>query len=427
MFDQPGFHPATPDALAEFLLSARDRAIAAAPAFDEAVAGALMTLLRRLGTRCVVVMDLDERVHRLGYGSPRPETLRALQANAEEAGTAIRHEPGLRCCVYIADDRCLIAAPIAKCGEADPSERGAVNAFAIRPVPAEILRAFDRSSSRAHRVLGERAIADEDVDRVSRSLELTPARPFDLSRIENVYRTHIVFVEMKLVDTQLHRKKVTVPEEIFASIPDRGVRERLAAQYKLFDPADLPLLSGKHLKARADEVRRRFLSPIHDHGSILRQDRRREFEAAVEALQRDIEGFRLAVEAQIEVLQRQAIERLRDAIVATARNALPPDSSQHHGLPWHPAHPSYPDHIGQRISGTVERSVRDSVRGMALKVNFKDVTYETLKDPTFREMAFEVLGDLPDLLDEHDAVSVDDLDEGSGPRSPRVPEQRNLF
>src|ERR1700730_1301456 len=97
-------------ALVEVIGGARERLVFIAPGVRKLVAEALAKAVALLPREKVhLVLDVDAEGWRLGYGSMPGLTL--LQIAAAKHGLSLRHHPGIRIGLVIADDTTVIYSP----------------------------------------------------------------------------------------------------------------------------------------------------------------------------------------------------------------------------------------------------------------------------------------------------------------------------
>ena len=112
--------------IAQFIRSARRSVCYAAPGMQKGPAQAMAELAGRIGVEMLTVcLDFDERVMRMGFGDLG--AVKCLRA----AGIAVRHAPGLRTALLIADDDGFIFTPTALYLEAEPEGQRAPNAMRL--------------------------------------------------------------------------------------------------------------------------------------------------------------------------------------------------------------------------------------------------------------------------------------------------------
>src|SRR5262245_29535954 len=96
---------------------ARQRIVFIAPGVTEKVAEALGRLLSQEDKlRIEVILDADPEVYRFGFGTV--EGITKLKSQAQAQQFPLRHQPGIRIGILIADEKALIYAPTPELMEA---------------------------------------------------------------------------------------------------------------------------------------------------------------------------------------------------------------------------------------------------------------------------------------------------------------------
>ena len=133
---------------------------------------------------------------------------------------------------------------------------------------------------------------------------------------------------------------------------------------------------------------------------ILRKDKPK-FEAQVEGLRVAVEDFKKVVQSKLQA----TIDRNRDSL----RAVLLPRLIENPPKGWSPPGGSRPDpdRVARRLETTLRRafgSAEQLVGEMKVKLVFKAVTYESLKDPAFMDAANTAIPELEKLYQEHEAA-----------------------
>jgi hypothetical protein len=115
------FTAATDELLIEMIGKARHRIVFIAPGVTEKVAEALgHRFSQEDKLRIEVILDADPEVYRLGF---TVEGITKLKSQAQTQHVGLRHQPGIRIAILIADEKALIYAPTPQLVEAGLKSR----------------------------------------------------------------------------------------------------------------------------------------------------------------------------------------------------------------------------------------------------------------------------------------------------------------
>ena len=375
------------------------RLVVIAPGLSEPVAKALAEMWRALGPKSVqVVLDSDPEVCRLGLGDVT--ALEILRSTAEELGTSIQQQHGLRVGVIITDETTTIFSPTPLLVEAGgrPGERQ----NAIR------LEASDTSSngnepepSLAQMNLEATPISQADVQRTIDDLKANPPVKFDLAQKVRVFNAQIEFVDFEVRGAALSRKTVPIPSDLMGFAKDPKVQKLLRSSFQLIEKD--AELSGESVTKLRKAIAQRYLKVLPNYGTVvLRRDKAR-LERAVKGLRWYIRGF---ARRQKESLQA-AIDKNREVVVSTLLPSViksPPKRWR-----WSLGNTSDEGAIRDLLDAELARafgSADDVFQDMKVSLIFKGVTYECLSDPEFIEVASKNIPHLKFLHDEFDAAKA---------------------
>ncbi len=340
--------------------------------------------------------------------------LEDLRRAATEVGADIRHQPGLRIGVVIADGRTLIYTPTARLVEAGENTHGAANAICLGAAPRNLEADLGLDQGAAPQV-GRRFLGTDQVESVKNALELNPPQKFDLARKVRIFNSFIEFVELEVLGTEVSRRTVTIPSHLLA-VADARTREQLHATLRLV-PSDNKL-SGEAIDRDRKLLTKRFLHVIPRYGTVVHRRDKEEFERGINDLRAAVVRFSKAVREQIQ----GAIDKNRDELVSSLLPAL----SQRPPREWVPSSGNHPDkatirhYLEQDLKaafGTADQLIRE----MKVRVMFKGVTYELLSDPAFLKAATTAIPDLERFHTETDAAEA--TKEVSGQDSVSAPQR----
>lgn len=385
--------------LTNLIGQAQRRVIFLSPAVSIAVAKALVECLERLGSDAVAItLDVDAEVYRLGYGDS--EALALLYDATRNHGKALTRHPGIRIGLLIVDDAMMVYAPTPLLIEAGQRQPNAPNAISLGPPPYSVIRELG---------LGESAVKDQTVgldiasagaiQHVSNDLERNPPQKFDIARTVRIFNAHFEFAEFELVGTSISRKTVPIPSKLMGFAGDEKTQNLLKASFQVVESSDN--LSGKHLEHDKALIARMFLKSLPGYGNVILRARKAEFEKEVEKLRSAVTAFGDEIKEKLQTAMDRNRETLREALLPSLLKNPPEE--------WKMSDGSKPDN--QRLSQLLDDELcrafgrADRLVGkMNVKLVFKGVTYESLKDQRFTEIAKKSFPSLKTLLDEYNAA-----------------------
>jgi hypothetical protein len=360
--------------IGDLVLSAQRRLVVLAPAVTRVVAEAICDRWRALGSDSVtVVLDIDPEVYRLGYGEPAaPELMVEVAAGIE---AIIRRQPGIRIGVVIADDRTVVYSPTPQLIEAGPNTRGAANAIFLGPAPEGLERDLRPESGDAR--VGGTSMSSAEIETIRQELTENPPQKFGIARRMNVFNAYFEFVEFELTGVHIDRKRIQIPAHLMG-VADKRTREQIRSQFQIVPPDSM--LSGEALRRDRDLIARRFMNVIPKYGSVVRRAEKDELVRAVDKLRRSVVEFRAKVEGELQ----KSMDKSRQELV----KALLPGVQRNPPKEWHFSDGRKPDKNTCRIfiEQELEQAFGSAQRvlgGMEVGLQFKGVTYETLKEEGF--------------------------------------------
>lgn len=408
----PAIRTITDDLLINAIDRACQRVVLIAPGVSLPVAKAVACAWQRLGTDHVTaILDVDAEVCRFGYGSV--EALEELQKAASAAGATLAAEPGVRICVVIADDETFVFSPTPRQLEAPPGEQaldGATkpkaNGIVLTKPPASLETDLGKGPEGVSaQQLGLDALKADKLENVKKDLASNPVKPYDLTQAVTVYNAKIQFVELKVKGCRLSQHKAPLPKHLLKAVKrNKVLAEKIGNTIKLIDEKD-ELISDKTLSQdtvfkQRDEIDKEFLHAVIGVGSVIDRTKKAEFLKRVEILKKQVETFSGSVEGVLAERFNEMAKALAEEVLPDVIADLPPHWTKRLG-----AYPE-PEQVRWRIVDDLMRAFGNpatKVGRMKVDVVFKDVTYDMLNDPKFRESLFEHFPDLP-LMEEYKAA-----------------------
>jgi hypothetical protein len=389
---------ATPDLLAAFIASASSRLVVLAPAVSGRVAEAIEKAWRQLGRdRVTITLDVDAEVYRLGYGDPA--ALEILERVGAELGGILHRHPNVRIGLIVADEQVVAYSPVPELIEAGPRDVQAPNAVVLGKPSVALEDALGIGEQRqATQTIGLDKATRDDIDAVATDLAKSPPQKFDVTRRVRAFNAAFQFVELTLHGTSISRRSIQIPAHLLG-VADVRTREQLRTVLRIVPPEND--ISGRHLERARRRIEEKYLKSLPKFGQALLRTQKEEFAKEVKLLEAQVEAFKAEV--------RDGLATELAARIAEVAAALLPRLLEMPPREWSlPAEKNYRDQaIRENLDYDLKRavgSVDAFVREMAVRVVYKDVTYESLSNEAFVATARRAFPDLPQLHDEFDAA-----------------------
>jgi hypothetical protein len=200
-----------------------------------------------------VILDADAEVYRMGYGDP--EALEIIRKASKEAMFDLREQPGVRIGVVISDDRTMVYAPVSRNVEAGSTTDEKPNAIMLDGAATENL-AVAAGASDGETEIGVTGMEPERVAQMQADLTANPPKPFDLTRRLTVFTSAVEFVDLKVSNYKLSKRRVSLPQE-FVGVGDEALKQRISSQIRApFDGigAQKMKLEGEDAELLVDEA-----------------------------------------------------------------------------------------------------------------------------------------------------------------------------
>jgi hypothetical protein len=408
----PAIQPITDELLINAIRDASERVVLISPGVWPPVAEAVAAAWQKLGRdRVTVILDVDPEICRIGYGSL--EGIQILQNAAAKQGEALGQEPGVRICVFILDHETFVFSPTPRQLEAPPGESSPVtpsppkaNGIVLsRPPEALAAELGSGDEGITQRKLGLEPLNQEKLKTVTDDLAKNPPKNFNLTQLVNVYNARVQFVEFKLGGCKLSGHKAQLPKHLIHVLKKNSALSRkIENSIRLLDNEDGLVtdktLSQETLFTHREKIHETYLRPVKGVGTVIERAKKAEFSKEVELLKAEVEKFAKSVEAKLAERFQQTAEQLTDEILDEVLADLPDR--------WRKKLGSHPD--PQRVRWYVLEDLLKAFGTPAGKIGkmkaetvFKDVTYDMLNEPAFREQMAEYFPDLP-LMEEFKAA-----------------------
>ena len=429
------FAVANDQSLCAAIYASRQRLVYIAPGISEPVAEAIDELLRRTEAPAVtVIIDTDPEVCRLGYGTE--SGLKRLQVLAEQRHLPIRFQPGVRIGVLMCDEQMWVYTPTPLLIEAGSERIEQPNAMVLNAPAAlsAVARACAAEGGAAEDArlpaqaeIGRQAATPQAIANTLQDLQRQPAKPFDLARIERVYTSKLQYVELEVTGYRLASRRVQVPNDLLVG-NDKMLESRLRNSFALLegkeslvvqiadadpktgearvDAAGKPLLvdySEQQIEVERKALLKDFLTPITGHGQLISKARREAFDIRIKWFKSRIEAYKTAVENKLTEAVNKSVDDLTQALLPTVMKS-PPDRLLKRVLSQHAS----AEEVSAALKAELHEAFNTGERFFqpSVKVVFKDLTYETIQDESFREQVAAAFRGITanDLFTEHDAA-----------------------
>src|ERR1700683_4979568 len=383
---------------------AQRRLVVVAPGLSESVAKAIAKKWQDLGRNAVyVVLDPDPEVCRLGLGDVA--SLQILQKTAEQIGSEIHQQRGVRVGVIVSDETTTVYSPTARLIEAGGSPGERLNGLRF---DAPILDPTTSNTSSELRSINIHAepLKSTDVQATTRDLDANPPMKFDVARKVRVFNARFEFVEFELRGLSLARKRVPIPSDLMGLAKDPLAQKLLRSSSQLIDEESE--LSGERVTKLKQFIVKEYLINLPGYGTVILSSKKEKFQVAVNTLERYVHRFQSRLKKKLQ----QAIDRNREIVTA----AVLPNVLRNPPTRWN----SFLEENSSRQE--VENILRSEMayafgntdnvfQDMKVKAIFKGVTYELLSNPEFMRIASRAIPVLETLHDEFEAAKAENQPE----------------
>jgi hypothetical protein len=417
------FFRADDSSLIEVIAGARERLVFIAPGVRKDVAEALAKAMELLPSKSFhIVLDVDAEICRLGYGSMAGLTL--LQEAVAKRNLILRHHPGIRIGLLIADDTTVIYSPTPLLIETGSIQPDKPNAIILRgEVPFTVADACGLGpEGDAETQVGTDEVDSGAVEAVAQDLRNRPPKKYNIARVERVFSSLLHYVEFKIEDYKLTSRALLLDAELFG-VKNEDVIRRLSNRYRLFAAGESLTVEIPAFKDDAkpdaekpkqkfgplsvdrerNRLKKKFVIEAGKFGSLILRRNVPDFEKEIAILRAKVEAYKNAVQTELKKRTDEIVQELLAALTQRLQQE-PPDR-------WRTRH------LGNTLTvADVKRLFEEDVRGEVDRVSkdfkpeifttYKDVTYETFKDPKFVDVLERYFGkdEIARVFKEYDAA-----------------------
>jgi hypothetical protein len=302
--------------------------------------------------------------------------------------------------LVISDDLMMVYAPTPLLIEAGSQQENRPNAVIVGPPPLPVLREMGfGENGYSDQTIGLDLAKDMEIKPVLEDLQINPPQKFDLARTVRVFNAHIEFVDFNLVGASIARKTVRIPARLMGLAGDEATARLLRASFQVVDHADN--LSGEHLEHDKKLIVRTFLKTLPEYGTAILRTQKEEFEKAVSKLRDDVDTFKNKILAELQTAMDNNRRSLQAALLPGLLNNPPREWRRTDGSA--PSASVLEEWLQKDLISTFG-TAEDLVGQMEVRVLYKAVTFESLKDPKFIKVAKKAFPSLRNILDESIAV-----------------------
>lgn len=400
------------------VIRCRSRLVYIAPGITEEVAKAIEALVLRSDAPSVtVIIDVDPEVCRLGYGTE--DGLKTLQALVERHQMAIRYQPGLRVGVLIADGDLLVYSPTPLLIEAGSVHEEKPNAIALGRDPLPQLLAACAAEGEidagvpASAEVGRVPVTPANLGESLADLKRVPPKKFDVARVERVFNSKLQYVELEVSGYRLSSRKVHIPNDLLIG-EDEALEKRLRNTFTLLEGKEalkvsVPLLdqvklepvldahkqpqtvmySEQQLESDRKKIYEDFLTNVPGYGWLIRRWDRPSFDQRMLWFGKRVEAFRDGVEAKLGEAVLDSISDLATTLLPKLRERFP-GRLRKQLLTAAPTDEMLLDILSRELEAAFRQGER--FFNPDVRVQFKDLTYETIQNDKFREALDRAFG-----------------------------------
>jgi len=383
----PFFRAFTSQDMADLFGRAQSIICYAGPGIQHQVAQALVAAAARIGPELIIVcLDFDERVLRMGFGDI--DSVKALKA----AGINVTTTPGLRMGLAVADEEGVSFTPTALFLEAEDRAEQGMNGMRLSKnqvkealarlspgakAAAIVMATTVEEKQRLSKIeveVSAKPISEAAIQSIEQNISAAPLANFDLARQVRVYNARLQYVEVELNNAAIERRRIAIPP----SIQELGGGEELEGRLKTtFDLIEKnSSLSSKPLADKVAKLRKDFTPSLgKKFGRAIMKSAKPRFEKRLNALRAELVLHQEKVATELQV----QLDKSRKAIVdhyTPLANAQLPDPAV--GLFGGDVEAWLNEELAQ-----VFPLAADLIKKMALELDYKDVTFETLKEKDF--------------------------------------------
>jgi hypothetical protein len=336
----------------------------------------------------------------MGYGDV--EALKLLHETAEQLGTKIHQQQGLRIAVVVTDETTAIFSPTPLLIEAGGQPGEKPNAIRLdTPIldPENDASPFDLERIN----IQPQPLTKTEVEKTTADLKANPPMKFDVARKVRVFNARIEFVEFEMHGVLISRMTAKIPPYLMQLLRDPAVRKRFRGSFQLIE--DDTQISTEPINQAKQEIVEKHLVVLRGFGTVILREKKDAFIEDFKKLEAQLKKYKESVETNLQA----AIDKNRELLVSELLPGVatnPPDKWRGR-LGLRPQ----PDAVERMLRAELKKkfgSAKNICGDMKVAVAFKGVTYEMLSDPEFIKVASEEFPGLESLHDEFEAARAEE-------------------
>lgn len=222
--------------------------------------------------RIEVVLDADPEVYRLGFGTVSGIT--KLKSHAQTHMFGLRHQPGIRIGILIADDKTLIYAPTPLLIEAGSTSAEKPNVVLLQDQEASPIAKAAGATPDALPMSGEIGndpLTPQQLQAATEDLDRNPPKPFDLARQANVFSSQVQYVDFHMKKYKLNNKHVRIPTDSFGLAGDEDIEGRWINRFRLFDAGSTSVMLTRPAPNGSKQIKRPFRNWLSKGVQLIEQ------------------------------------------------------------------------------------------------------------------------------------------------------------
>jgi hypothetical protein len=396
--------------LIEAIHNARYRLVFLAPGVNQGIAAELTDAWKRLNTEAVtVILDVDPEVCRLGYGTF--EGLKTLREAASNLGALVCHQPGVRIGLLVSDDTTIVYSPTPLLIEAGSKQPDQPNAIVLDALPKQVACDIGLGDNpNLERVIGLDPVRPHQIDELAQDLSVAPPVKFNLARQVHVFTSRFQFVELEMTGCYISLKKVPIPSNLLGLSNKKDIESQVHAHFSLINSGRMEVRYGdkvfteEGLRKKKQQIVRDYLISLTGYGSVVLRAHQEKLKTAVDELCEDVFVFSEGIKNILQAHMDNNAEALVNALLPAVKHNPPKEYTKIYGL-------NIPE---KQLKSFLIEDVRaafgkseDLIQDMKVKLVFKDVTYESLIDKKFLDVARAAMPGVTFLHEEYDAAKAE--------------------
>lgn len=384
------FTIATDDSLIALINAASRRLAVIVPGLTTPVAKALAARIADLHSLSLtVILDADAEVYRMGYGDA--EALEIIREASKNELFDLREQPGVRIGVVISDDRTMIFAPVSRNVEIGSVTEEKPNAIILGGAATEKL-AEAAGAAEGETEVGIIGMAPERVTQMTADLNQNPPKPFDLTRKLRVFTAAAEFVELKVSNYQLSKRRVSLPEE-FIGLGDAALKQRISGQIRApLDGIDAQsiiievdghqeslVVDEAYIDKERKDIEGTFTYVLPKKGRLILKRDRADFDRQIARFEQIVTKYRDALNASVDAARKGFQDQMLNEFAERWKTNPPNFLRRRSGG-------EDPDRIKAEILNRSDALFSAIVNFAAPEVivNYKGIVIEDIEDPAFR-------------------------------------------